>query len=92
MQIKEVLDSPDFDLVAALRSHRTVLQQKVKRLQNLISTVDSTIMHMVGEVDMSKKRLFEAFSEEKQKQYEREGASKTCQRKGRQKASEMVVE
>lgn len=73
MQIKDVLDDPDFDLVAALRSHRTVLQDKITRLQNLIDTVDSTMMHLVGEVDMgkNKKRLFEAFSEKKQKEYER---------------------
>jgi DNA-binding transcriptional MerR regulator len=72
MQIKEVLDSPNFDVVAALRSHRTVLQEKINRLQKLVSTVDSTIMHRVGEINMSKKRLFEAFSDEKQKEYERE--------------------
>lgn len=72
MQIREILDSPDFDLVTALRSHRTVLEQKINRLQNLVSTVDSTIMHLVGGVDMSKKRLFKGFSKEKQKQYERE--------------------
>lgn len=71
MQIKEILDSPDFDLVAALRSHRAVLQERSRRLQKLISTVDSTIMHLAGEVDMSKKRMFEAFSDEKQKYYER---------------------
>lgn len=72
MQIKEVLDSPDFDVVTALRSHRNVLQEKITRLQNLVRTVDSTIMHTTGEVTMAKKRLFEAFSEEKQKEYERE--------------------
>jgi DNA-binding transcriptional MerR regulator len=72
MQIKEILDSPNFDLLAALRSHRGVLQEKINRLEKLVSTVDGTIMHLVGEVDMSKKRLFEGFSEEKQKQYERE--------------------
>jgi DNA-binding transcriptional MerR regulator len=71
MQIKEVLDSPNFDLLAALRSHRTVLQEKISRLQNLVGTVDTTIMHLAGEVNMSKKRMFEAFSEEKQKHYER---------------------
>jgi DNA-binding transcriptional MerR regulator len=71
MQIKDVLESPDFDLLAALRSHRTVLQEKINRLQNLVGTVDTTIMHLAGEVDMTRKRLFEAFSEEKQKHYER---------------------
>src|SRR5215510_9131728 len=46
LQIKDILDSPDFDLVSALRSHRTVIQEKIKRLQNLVHTVDSTIMHV----------------------------------------------
>jgi hypothetical protein len=72
MHIKEILDSREFDLLAALRSHRVVLQEKINRLQNLVSTVDSTIMHLVGELDMNKKQLFAGFSEEKQKQYERE--------------------
>jgi DNA-binding transcriptional MerR regulator len=72
LQIKEILDSPDFDLMSALRSHRTVLQDKIVRLKNLINTVDSTMMHVTGEINMSKKRLFEPFSEEKQKEYERE--------------------
>lgn len=72
LQIKEILDSPGFDLLEALRSHRTVLQEKSSRLQNLIRTVDSTIMHLAGELDMNKKGLFAGFSEEQQKQYERE--------------------
>ncbi len=72
LQIKDILNSPDFDLLAALRSHRTALQEKINRQQNLITTIDSTIMHLAGEMNMSKKRLFEGFSEEKQKQYERE--------------------
>lgn len=71
-QIKEILDSPDFDLLAALRSHRSVLQEKINRLQHLVTTVDSTIMHLVEEMDMNKKRLFQGFSAEKQKEYERE--------------------
>ncbi|MHB8627365.1 MAG: MerR family transcriptional regulator [Aggregatilineales bacterium] len=69
--IKAILDSPDFDLLAALRSHRSVLQGKINRLEKLVRTVDSTIMDLVGEVNMSKKQLFEGFSEEKQKEYER---------------------
>jgi DNA-binding transcriptional MerR regulator len=72
VQIREVLDNPDFDLVTALQAHRHTLQEKIDRLQTLIQTVDSTIMHLVGEVNMSKKKLFEGFSEEKQKQYEEE--------------------
>src|SRR5258708_4830532 len=61
-QIKGILDNSDFDLLIALQTHRLVLQSKIKRLEKLVSTVDSTIMHLVGaieEIDMSKKRLFE---------------------------------
>lgn len=72
MQIKDILDSPDFDLIAALRSHRNVLEEKMDRLRNLVLTVDSTIRHVTGEKTMSKKKLFQAFSEEQQKEYERE--------------------
>lgn len=72
LHIKDILDNPDFDLVTALRNHRAVLNEKIARLQTLVKTVDSTIMHVVGEVTMSKKRLFEPFNDEKQKEYERE--------------------
>lgn len=71
MQIKEVLSSPNFDLLAALRSHRAVLEEKIKRLHELVNTVDATIMHLAGEVEMSTDRLFTGFTEEKQKYYER---------------------
>ena len=70
-QIKDVLDNPNFDMLVALKSHRAVLQEKITRLQNLVSTVDSTIMDLVGEVKVNKKRLFEGFSDKKQKEYER---------------------
>lgn len=73
LQIKEFLDSPDFDALSALQGHRQVLQEKIERLQNLIHTVDKTVMHLVGEAEMKKKdKLFKGFTEEKQKQYEQE--------------------
>ncbi|HEX2623435.1 MAG TPA: MerR family transcriptional regulator [Phototrophicaceae bacterium] len=72
MQIKDILDDPNFDVVTALQSHRMVLQDKIQRLQNLVGTVDNTISHLAGEIPMSKKRLFEGFDEEQQKEYERE--------------------
>jgi MerR family transcriptional regulator, thiopeptide resistance regulator len=71
MEIKEILDSPDFDLLAALRSHRTALEEKLSRLQKLVHTVDETIRHIAGEIDMSDKQFFEAFSEEQQEEYTR---------------------
>lgn len=73
LQIKEILDSPTFNLVSALEAHRALLEQKIERLQHLVSTVDSTIMHLVGEVEVSEAQLFAGF-EEKQKEYEKQAA------------------
>src|SRR5215203_2244740 len=71
LQIRDILDSPSFDLVTALQSHRTELAQRIDRLQHLMHTVDSTIMHLVGEVNVSDDQFFAGF-EEKQKQYQQE--------------------
>jgi DNA-binding transcriptional MerR regulator len=74
VQIKKILDDKRFDLVSALQSHHENLENEVQRLQVLIKTVDATIMHLTGEVKMSEEKIFEGFSEEKQKEYEKQAA------------------
>ncbi len=71
-QIKAILDDPDFDVVTALQHHRKALQTRMERLQTLVQTVDNTILHHLGEVNMSNKQLFKGFSAEQQKTYEAE--------------------
>ncbi len=71
-QIQAVIDRPDFDVLHALQSHRAALQRKSARLERLIHTIDTTILHLKGKTQMSKQQYFEGFSEEKQKQYEQE--------------------
>jgi DNA-binding transcriptional MerR regulator len=72
IQIKTILDDPEFDLVAALRQHRAALAAKATRLAQLTTTIDRTIQHLTGDRTMSSKQLFEGFSAEQQKEYERE--------------------
>ena len=67
--IQTILDDPAFDVVTALHAHREALQDRVRRLYNLIQTVDSTILHLMGEVTMSKKKLFAGFSAEEEERY-----------------------
>lgn len=76
LQIKEILDRPEFDLMAALQAHRDVLQGQINRLQQLIQTIDSTMMHLAGEIHMSQQQLFNGFNDEKQKAYEQEAIEK----------------
>ena len=71
-QIKAILDEPDFDLVSALREHRAALEKGKQRLKTLTETIDSTIMHLVGEVRMDDKNVFKGFSEEQQREYEQQ--------------------
>jgi DNA-binding transcriptional MerR regulator/quercetin dioxygenase-like cupin family protein len=61
-QIKEVLDREDFEKVAALESHRKVLQQNLQRTQRLIETIDHTIQHLKGGAKMQAEELFAGFS------------------------------
>lgn len=87
-QIKGILEAPDFDLVAALRVHRQALEQKIDRMQRLITTVDRTIMHLVGEMRISTmSNVFEGFSDEQQRHYEQEAA----QRYGTETVAQTVV-
>jgi DNA-binding transcriptional MerR regulator len=75
-EIRRLLDSPDFDVAAALRAHRVALQQRVGRLSQLIHTVDRTILHLEGKQDMSTKDLFQGFDEATQARYEQEAAER----------------
>jgi DNA-binding transcriptional MerR regulator len=65
-EIRKIMGRRDFDLLAALQSHREALQKKAARLDQLLVTVDNTIQHIKGEKLMSQKGLFKGFSEEEQ--------------------------
>lgn len=71
-EIKTILDKPDFDIQAALLSHRKHLRQKIARLEKLVKTVDKTLGHMKGENDMQHQEYYGGFSKEQQKKYEEE--------------------
>jgi len=70
--IKEIVGRRDFDVLSALVSHKEELRKRIARLERLVNTVDLTLNHLEGKKEMSKKQLFEAFSEEQQAEYEKE--------------------
>jgi len=75
MKIKAIIDDPNFDLVTALQTHRQTMQTEIERLKTLINTLDMTILHLAGELEMSKDKIFEGFSPETQKKYEEEAVT-----------------
>src|SRR6187399_1350430 len=61
-QIKRIIGRSDFDKVAALESHRTVLLKNFDRTRSLIVTIDKTIEHLKGTKKMKSNELFAGFS------------------------------
>src|SRR5438552_6724643 len=61
-QIKRILGRADFEKIAALKSHRKVLQKDLSRTRRLIETIDKTIQHLKGTKTMKNKEMFAGFS------------------------------
>jgi len=71
-EIKKIIGRRDFEILSALETHKAELGKRIARLEGLIETVDNTISYLKGQKEMSKKQLFEAFSDEQQAEYEKE--------------------
>src|SRR5438045_192528 len=61
-QIQRILGQPDFEKLAALQSHRTVLQKEIARTRALIGTIEKTILHLKGKKKMKSKEMFAGFT------------------------------
>ncbi len=71
-EIRMIMASNEFDAKAALKEHKSELVKRIERLERLIKTVDQTLLHMEGKLEMSQKQLFEAFNDEQQAEMEKE--------------------
>jgi DNA-binding transcriptional MerR regulator len=60
-RIKEILSQRKFEIVAALKSHRQVLEKNAARTRTLIETIDKTIGHLKGRNHMKSEELFTGF-------------------------------
>jgi DNA-binding transcriptional MerR regulator len=61
-QIKAILGRADFEKVAALQSHRQVLEENLTRTRSLLETIDKTINHLTGTTKMKSEEMFVGFS------------------------------
>jgi DNA-binding transcriptional MerR regulator len=61
-QIQRILSQRDFEIVAALQSHRKVLQKNLVQTRSLIETIDKTIQHLKGDRKMKSQEMFVGFS------------------------------
>ncbi len=70
-QIEAILKRSDFDRIAALSSHRKILEKNVERTKNLIRTIDKTIEHLKGTKKMKDHEIYLGFNKEKQSEYQK---------------------
>lgn len=70
--IQRIISCDDFNRIEALKSHKNILRQDLERTQNLIKTIDKTIAHLRGEIEMKNEEFYYGFDSEKQKQYEKD--------------------
>jgi DNA-binding transcriptional MerR regulator/quercetin dioxygenase-like cupin family protein len=61
-QIKRIIGRADFEIVAALQSHRKLLQKNLTRTLRLVETIDKTIQHLKGVKKMKTEQMFAGFS------------------------------
>jgi DNA-binding transcriptional MerR regulator len=69
--IQKILSSERFNKIEALNSHKNNLKGDLDRIENLIKTIDKTIAHLRGTETMKLEEIFDGFTDEKQKLYEK---------------------
>lgn len=76
-EIRRIVERPDFDPAAALRTHRRLLVEKAERLARLVATVDRTIAEYAEERTMlTDEELYEGFPKETVERWKREAKAK----------------
>lgn len=95
-RINEILSQRNFEKIAALKSHRQVLEKNVMRTRTLIETIDKTISHLKGTKKMKSGELFLGFSIGAGKDrfndgFDRNGTTVDCKVSGEDTAGAMCV-
>ncbi len=67
--IKKIMSGPDFDILIALESHKAQITKRIARMENLLQTVDDTILHLKGKKKMSNRQIFSGFTPEEEERY-----------------------
>lgn len=83
-EIKAILDNPDFDVEQALLKHQQQLLAKRNEIDRLLATVQQTMKHYKGEINMSDKEKFEAFKQQKVTENENRYGEEICEKYGKE--------
>jgi DNA-binding transcriptional MerR regulator/uncharacterized cupin superfamily protein len=95
-RINEILSQRKFEKLAALKSHRRVLEKNLARTRTPIETIDKTISHLKGTKKMKSEELFMGFSigagkDRFNEGFNRHGTTIDCKVSGRDTGGAMCV-
>lgn len=71
-EIKNILASPNFSVIEALKNHRQLLTKKRERLAELLKTVDKTILKLEEKEMVTDQELYRGFKDEDIARYKQE--------------------
>lgn len=71
-KIKEIMDSPKFSNLEALKDHRQVLLSQKQRVSKLLKTIDLTINNIKQGQSMTTNDLYDGFDKAKMEEYQQE--------------------
>ncbi|MFD1464797.1 MerR family transcriptional regulator [Lapidilactobacillus mulanensis] len=69
-QIKKIMLASNYEIVATLQQQQRALKEQRAHLDRLLASIDATIRHQKGELDMTDLEKFQAFKEEQLNQNE----------------------
>lgn len=61
-KIKEIIERPSFDQIEALEIHQKMLIEERDRLNKVLKTIDKTIKHKRGKINMTEEERFVGFN------------------------------
>ena len=82
LEIKNILDNPQFDRQQALVAQKELLLKKRQRLDAIITTVEKTIASLEGGLNMSKNEMFDAFDMSEIEKHQQKYAEEVKQKYG----------
>ncbi|MBA2651971.1 MAG: MerR family transcriptional regulator [Tatlockia sp.] len=71
-EIQQIISSNGFNKIEVLNTHKSTLKSSLEKTEKLIKTIDLTIAHLKGEIEMKNEEFYYGFDSEKQKHYEKD--------------------
>lgn len=75
-EIQAILDDPDFDIVRALKNHKTEQKKRKNRIDKLLVTIDKTISKLEEGIMLKHEELYEGLPKEKAEAWRNEAIEK----------------